>query len=71
MQATLKSQVVTEEVLAGPFRLKGLNDYRDVFIKRSLNTDERSKFKFLKEDVKSRYKERSMKGRKVLGASSG
>lgn len=69
MQATLKSQVVTEEVLAGPFRLKGLNDYRDVFIKRSLNKDERSKFKFLK-DVKSRYKERSMKG-KVLGASSG
>lgn len=52
MKVTLKSQAVTEGVLAKTFKLKELDNHRNVYIKRS-------KLKVLREEVKAWNKEKS------------
>ena len=45
----LKTQTATEEILARIYKPRDIAEYKDVFIKKSMNEEEKQKFKELKE----------------------
>ena len=45
LKLRLKSQAVTEEILARAFTLKRAKEYNEVYIKKSMNEEERQKLK--------------------------
>lgn len=50
MSVILRSQSAAEQILEKTFRLKENEEFRDVFIKQSLNEEERAKPKELKQE---------------------
>ena len=50
----LKTQTATEEILARTYKLRDIAEYKDVFIKKSMNEEERQKSKELKKEAKQK-----------------
>ncbi len=50
IRVTLRSQAVTEEILERTFRLKQDEKFKDVYIKKSLNEEEREKLRELHQE---------------------
>lgn len=56
---TLRSQIPAEEISERTFRLKRNEEFCNVFIKKSLNKEERIKLKELQQEVRMRNQERT------------
>ena len=54
LKLRLKSQAVTEEILARAFTLKRAEEYNEVYIKKSMNEEERQNLRKLQQEVKQR-----------------
>ena len=55
----LKTQTATEEILARTYKLRDIAEYKDMFIKKNMNEEERQLFKELKEEAKQKNYERT------------
>ena len=49
LKLRLKSQAITEEILARAFTLKRAEEYNEVYIKKSMNDEERQKLRKLQQ----------------------
>ena len=55
----LKTQTSTEKILVRTYKLRDIAEYKDVFIKKNMNEEERQQFKELKEEAKQKNDERT------------
>ena len=63
----LESQAVTEEILARAFTLKRAEEYNEVYIKKSMNEEERQKLKKkLQQEVKQKMKIELKRTRRIF-----
>ena len=62
----LKTQSATEEILARTYKLRDIVEYKDVFIKKNMNEEERQQFRKLNEEAKQKNIETTTKKTKIF-----
>lgn len=66
LKVKIISQVTVEEILARTGKLAGHQDYKDIWIKKDMNLEERDKEKNLRTEAKEKNEQRTETEKKML-----